>query len=268
MWVIVRPERTQYEKHYAGRLTQYYNGTTKFMGFLPTGAAAGEPADVAQRKGLVTLFWSIRESEMVECRRQGLAAWKDDVLRLHPSAAPLLAEIQDFDQLLLARYQDTRMYPYHEDNVVYIGDACHSMNPALGMCLSMTAVGYPFVCDGSAHGMCCWRCWVRGGGRQRLQFGPDGRPAAVALRGATRPRPERGAGPVQSATQAPRSVLPVGLALHQSALPIFVPGRTLAPRLPDGTDGGLGMDGCARQVADDGKSRPEYWCRWGWWRRR
>lgn len=89
MWAIVRPDAASYESLYAARLSQHYKGATRFCGFLPTGSDGGSSVtEVKQRRGLVTLFWSIRCDEMPAARRAGLAAWKEKARASHRDIGP------------------------------------------------------------------------------------------------------------------------------------------------------------------------------------
>jgi 2-polyprenyl-6-methoxyphenol hydroxylase-like FAD-dependent oxidoreductase len=122
LWYVARdPDRT-----FRDRLYQIVDGARRMMGLLPTGLAPGSDVPV------VSLFWSVRIDRLAEIRRAGAARWKEEVLSLEPRAAPILEQVGDLDQLLLARYCDVRMRRWHGDRVVVLGDAAHATSPQLG----------------------------------------------------------------------------------------------------------------------------------------
>lgn len=107
-------------------LHQIVDGTRKLAGFLPTGRETGGGEE------LLSLFWSVRVADDAEIRRQPLRKWKDDILALCPRADDLLGQIDDWEQVLTARYGDVRMGKWHRDRLVFLGDAGHAMSPQLG----------------------------------------------------------------------------------------------------------------------------------------
>ncbi|HTE53515.1 MAG TPA: NAD(P)/FAD-dependent oxidoreductase [Kofleriaceae bacterium] len=122
LWFVARdPERA-----FRDRLHQVVDGARRMVGLLPTGLAPGADTPV------VSLFWSARVDRMDQLRRAGLARWKEAVLALEPRAAPVLAQIGDLDQLLLARYSDVRLRRWHGDGIAALGDAAHATSPQLG----------------------------------------------------------------------------------------------------------------------------------------
>lgn len=66
------------------------------------------------------------EKEGVEIR------WGSRVESAEKLAEDLLAQIDDWEQVLTARYGDVRMGKWHGDRVVFLGDAGHAMSPQLG----------------------------------------------------------------------------------------------------------------------------------------
>lgn len=127
LWSIVPDSTGVY--HSGTTLNQYFDGTTKMLGILPTGfRPAGETP-------LVTLFWSLHRDQFDSWRSRDFEDWKSEVAGLTPDVHPLLSEITSRDQVTFATYYDVRMWPYHnpeENNVVYIGDSAHAMSPVLG----------------------------------------------------------------------------------------------------------------------------------------
>jgi 2-polyprenyl-6-methoxyphenol hydroxylase-like FAD-dependent oxidoreductase len=124
LWFVAKDPEARFTK----KLRQTVRGTRVMLGFLPTGLGPDD-ADVAPR---VSLYWSLRCDAYAAWRAAGLAPWKDEVLRARPDAEPVLAQIEDPDQVLLASYHDVVMRRWHTHNVVYLGDAAHAMSPQLG----------------------------------------------------------------------------------------------------------------------------------------
>ena len=116
------------ERQFHSELHQIVQSNRRMLGLLPTGvgpsASSGKP--------LVSIYWSIRGDEVDAWRRDGLAPWKDEVLAYAPRAEPLLAQVEDPEQLLFAAYHDVTMSRWNTHNVVYLGDAAHAMSPQLG----------------------------------------------------------------------------------------------------------------------------------------
>lgn len=107
-------------------LHQIVNGTRELAGFLPTGY------DIGGSDELLSLFWSVRIADDVETRRKPLSQWKEKILTICPRSEGLLDQIDDWDQVLTARYGDVAMRKWHGDRCVFIGDAGHAMSPQLG----------------------------------------------------------------------------------------------------------------------------------------
>ncbi|MGJ8723314.1 MAG: FAD-dependent oxidoreductase [Roseibacillus sp.] len=107
-------------------LFQVVNGTRQLAGFLATGHELGQDDD------LVSLFWSIKLADDHAIRAQPLQQWKDTILTVTPRAEPFLAQIEDWSQVLTARYGDVRLPSPHRQGAVILGDAAHAMSPQLG----------------------------------------------------------------------------------------------------------------------------------------
>lgn len=107
-------------------LYQVVRGARRMYGLLPTGR--GPERDVP----VVSLYWSLRVADHARWRAAGLAAWKDELAGFDPRVGPVLAQITDPAQVVLARYRDVRMPRWHGDGVVFLGDAAHAMSPQLG----------------------------------------------------------------------------------------------------------------------------------------
>jgi 2-polyprenyl-6-methoxyphenol hydroxylase-like FAD-dependent oxidoreductase len=120
--------------HFGPEIRQVFQGTRRMVGFLPTGLG---PTGTTP---LVSMFWSFAVADEPVWRAAGLEAFKDDVRRLAPFAEPLLTQISDINQILLARYRDVVMYPWHSDGIVYVGDAAHATSPQLGQGANLALV--------------------------------------------------------------------------------------------------------------------------------
>jgi 2-polyprenyl-6-methoxyphenol hydroxylase-like FAD-dependent oxidoreductase len=107
-------------------LHQIVNGTRELAGFLPTGYEIGSSEE------LLSLFWSVRIEDDNAIRRQPLKVWKNKILALCPMSENLLDQIDDWEQVITARYGDVSMRKWHGDRCVFLGDAGHAMSPQLG----------------------------------------------------------------------------------------------------------------------------------------
>jgi len=126
LWFVADDPTGEFQRE----LYQVVDGTGIMIGLLPTGL--GPVADGEVDRPRVSFFYSIRTNRDREVRRAGLDAFKTSVLARAPRAAPVLAQIESFDQLLLARYHDIVLRRFHEGRVVFIGDAAHATSPQLG----------------------------------------------------------------------------------------------------------------------------------------
>ncbi len=108
------------------RVLQIVDGAHTLFGLLPTGKKPGGSNDV------VSVFWSERADRVAALRDAGLEAWRRRALALHPSAAPVLAQIEHLDQMLFTQYRDVSMPQWHADGLVFLGDAAHATSPQLG----------------------------------------------------------------------------------------------------------------------------------------
>lgn len=107
-------------------LTQRYRRASIMIGVMPIGRI--EPGGAAK----AAFFWSIRPDEADAVAARGLDAWKDQVLALWPQTAALLAQIDGFDTLTLARYGHHTLRVPAGRRLAIIGDAAHSTSPQLG----------------------------------------------------------------------------------------------------------------------------------------
>jgi 2-polyprenyl-6-methoxyphenol hydroxylase-like FAD-dependent oxidoreductase len=106
-------------------LFQVFADTRGLLGLLPTGRSptGGQ---------VVSLFWSVRMSDVAAIREGGLERWKTRVRRLTNKADPLLDQIRDIDELLVASYRDVVIPVPYRGRAVLLGDAAHAMSPQLG----------------------------------------------------------------------------------------------------------------------------------------
>ena len=125
----------------ANELHQIVRGTRQLGGFLATGR------DLDRPDPLVSLFWSIRIADDDACRKRPLAEWKEQILSLSPRAETLLGQIEDWSQVLTARYGDVRMSRWYGDRIVVLGDAAHAMSPQLGQGVNLALADASCLAD-------------------------------------------------------------------------------------------------------------------------
>ncbi|RYF37829.1 MAG: FAD-dependent monooxygenase [Comamonadaceae bacterium] len=111
---------------YGCTLWQWYRSAGQMLGVMPTGRAPGRATPV------VSLFWSLHADRFAAWQETGLAAFKREVLALHPGCGALLEQLQSMEQLTWARYHDVTMPAYHRGRCVVVGDAAHATSPQLG----------------------------------------------------------------------------------------------------------------------------------------
>jgi 2-polyprenyl-6-methoxyphenol hydroxylase-like FAD-dependent oxidoreductase len=107
-------------------LEQRYHNASVMIGVLPIGRmdeGAGEQA---------AFFWSLKTADHDVWKKQGLSAWKADVLRHWPETETLLSSVQSAEGLTLARYQHHTVAKPWGDRLISIGDSAHSTSPQLG----------------------------------------------------------------------------------------------------------------------------------------
>jgi 2-polyprenyl-6-methoxyphenol hydroxylase-like FAD-dependent oxidoreductase len=113
---------------FSSRLHQVVDGTSRLLGFLPTGLGP----DAASSDPLVSLFWSIRHDQVDRWREHGFGGWKEAILRYEPRAWSLLQQIESPAAVLHSAYHDVTMLRCNTGSVLFIGDAAHAMSPQLG----------------------------------------------------------------------------------------------------------------------------------------
>lgn len=123
-----------HEGAFDGCLRQVVHGARHMVGILPTGRTLDDATP------LVSVFWSVELTQADALLAGGLEAFKEAALDLNPAIAPLLAQLESFDQLALARYMDVRMKPWHRGPLVFIGDSAHATSPQLGQGVNLALV--------------------------------------------------------------------------------------------------------------------------------
>lgn len=112
-------------------LDQRYTRARQMAGILPIGL---NPAST--QRG-AAYFWSLKVAEFEGLRATGLERWRDEAIALWPESAPLLEQLDSFDQFTLARYAHRTVANPVAPALVHIGDAWHSTSPQLGQGANM-----------------------------------------------------------------------------------------------------------------------------------
>jgi salicylate hydroxylase len=115
-------------------LDQRYLRSHKMAGIMPVGInpETGNPG--------AALFWSIKPDQYPALKAQGIAAWRDDYLKLWPQAAAFVEQVRSFDALTLAIYRHRTGQPVTQQRIFHIGDSWHSTSPQLGQGANMALI--------------------------------------------------------------------------------------------------------------------------------
>jgi 2-polyprenyl-6-methoxyphenol hydroxylase-like FAD-dependent oxidoreductase len=112
-------------------LEQRYERARKMAGVLPIGSV-GEGGEQQ-----AAFFWSLKGVDFEVWRAQGLAAWKEEALKLWPMLSPVLDQIESEEQLIFARYAHRTLASPLARHVVHVGDSWHCASPQLGQGANM-----------------------------------------------------------------------------------------------------------------------------------
>ncbi len=112
-------------------LAQRYVAARRMIGVMPLGQIPNATGPHA------AFFWSIRADMIETWRRDGLAAWKQEVGTIWPDAAALIDDLDDPERLSPAFYTHYTCPRPFAARLVLIGDAAHSTSPQLGQGANM-----------------------------------------------------------------------------------------------------------------------------------
>jgi 2-polyprenyl-6-methoxyphenol hydroxylase-like FAD-dependent oxidoreductase len=108
-----------------GQLAQRYVAARIMIGYLPVGRAlpGGPP--------LAALFWSLKPGDYPQWR-DGFEPWREQIVKLWPALAPVVAGLTSPDDLTLATYVHYTARKPFEGALALIGDSAHATSPQLG----------------------------------------------------------------------------------------------------------------------------------------
>ncbi len=107
-------------------LQQRYDRGRVMIGALAIGKRLADQTET------LAFFWSLLARTYDEWRETGLDPWKEQVLGYWPDLEPFVRQFHSVDDLTFAQYSDTIMKQWHDDRLVFIGDAAHCTSPQLG----------------------------------------------------------------------------------------------------------------------------------------
>lgn len=140
-WVICESEVWPHKKV----LIQKYGEPWRTAGVLPTGRHP------RTGKTCYSIFWSIHRSEFDRYRRDGISLLGAKLQSFWPEAGELFAA-STHSNWSVAEYADTRMACWHDNRVVILGDAAHSMSPQLGQGANLALVDAESLAAALAEG--------------------------------------------------------------------------------------------------------------------
>ncbi|RVD61517.1 FAD-dependent monooxygenase [Mesorhizobium sp. M2D.F.Ca.ET.185.01.1.1] len=112
-------------------LLQRYDKASIMVGVLPIGRPEPGAQDMA------AFFWSLKPADAERVMAKGLEAWKAAVVSVWPQCEAFTSQIDNFEQLSLARYGHHTMTLPAGRRLAVIGDAAHSTSPQLGQGANM-----------------------------------------------------------------------------------------------------------------------------------
>jgi len=101
-------------------LYQVTDGARRLLGLLPIGEGRG------------AFFWGLRRDALEALKARGFDAFREEVAGLCPMAAPLIDELESFENLTFAGYLHDLPQRVHSSCLALAGDAAHAMSPHLG----------------------------------------------------------------------------------------------------------------------------------------
>tara|TARA_B100001989_G_scaffold243571_1_gene211417 strand:- start:9924 stop:11213 length:1290 start_codon:yes stop_codon:yes gene_type:complete len=123
IWGVLDDPDQAFGKDY---LQQRYDSAHIMVGMLAIGRAPDCPTPKC------TFFWSLPPGGYEDWIEHGLDHWKETVTGYWPELAPFMDQFKSTDDLTHAQYSDIIMKRWHEDKLVFIGDAAHNTSPQLG----------------------------------------------------------------------------------------------------------------------------------------
>jgi 2-polyprenyl-6-methoxyphenol hydroxylase-like FAD-dependent oxidoreductase len=141
-WATLDAGDFAFQRH---ALVQRYKHAEIMLGVLPIGRMS---ATAPER---LAFFWSQKTGEADRVQAAGLDAWKTDVLDYWPELAPLLTQIADWQDMVLARYRHRTLKRPARGRVVFIGDAAHCTSPQLGQGANMALLDAAALACGLAE---------------------------------------------------------------------------------------------------------------------
>ena len=138
-WATLDARDFGFERH---ALVQRYDPAEVMLGVLPIGRLhATAPERLA-------FFWSQKTGQADQVKAAGLEAWKANVLSYWPALTPLLDQITNWDDMVLARYQHRTLKRPASGRVVFIGDSAHCTSPQLGQGANMALLDAAALANG------------------------------------------------------------------------------------------------------------------------
>ena len=107
-------------------LQQRYHGAGIMIGALAIGK---RPSD---KKETLAFFWSLPVNTYQQWKEDGMDNWKSRVASYWPELHPFVDQFKTPDDLTFASYSDVIMKQWHDERLIFIGDAAHCTSPQLG----------------------------------------------------------------------------------------------------------------------------------------